>query len=234
MSVHPDRPTHGQDAGRAVAFYDVDGTLVDCNIVQAYLYYALRSARVGERLTRLLDLAARAPRLLATELLDRRALNENLFAAYAGLSQDRLETLAEGLYTEVIRPRIYPGARDLLERNREAGLEPVLVTGSPDFVIRPLARDWRIEHVAANRLVFHQGVATGRLRPPVLAGPEKAAWMRQFAARHGISLGASSAYADSFADLPMLCEVGRPFIVNPDLRLRSAARSRRWPALRFR
>src|SRR5262249_52801085 len=121
----------------------------------------------------------------------------------------------------------------LLERNRAHGYEAVLVTGSPDFVVRPLAREWGITHLAANRFVFHAGQATGRLQPPILAGVEKSRWIRRFAAAHGIALERSLAYADSVADLPMLAEVGRPYAVNPERRLRAAARARHWPTLRF-
>jgi len=235
MSVHHSSPAASGAAtdGGLAAFYDLDGTLAECDVTDAYRFYAARLPRLSERAWRLAELALRAPAYLAAELLDRRLFNEQFFAAYAGISRDRLEDLAESFFVEVLQPRVYVEAHDLLERNRERGYEPILVTGSPDFVVRPLARAWRVTHVAANRFAFHDGRATGRLRHPVLAGAEKAEWMRRFAATHGIALERSLAYADSIADLPMLAEVGRPYAVNPDLRLRAAARARQWPTLHF-
>ena len=41
-------------------------------------------------------------------------------------------------------------------------------------------------------------------------------------------------YADSFSDLPMLSMVGRPCAVNPDSKLRAAARDFDWPVLDLR
>ena len=55
--------------------------------------------------------------------------------------------------------------------------------------------------------------------------------MRDYARRHGLDLGGSWAYSDSFSDFPMLAVVGHPTAVNPDLRLRSIARSYDWPVL---
>ena len=51
------------------------------------------------------------------------------------------------------------------------------------------------------------------------------------AKQHGIDLAESWAYSDSFSDYAMLAVVGHPTACNPDLRLRSMARSYDWPVL---
>src|SRR5581483_12021775 len=71
-------------------------------------------------------------------------------------------------------------------------------------------------------------LATGRILPPIMAGPEKAQFVRRFAEEHDIDLENSVAYADDAADLPLLSGVGRPVAVNPDIRLATTARSHRW------
>ena len=55
--------------------------------------------------------------------------------------------------------------------------------------------------------------------------------MRAYAKQHGIDLGESWAYSDSFSDYAMLAVVGHPTACNPDFRLRSMARSYDWPIL---
>jgi phosphoserine phosphatase len=86
----------------------------------------------------------------------------------------------------------------------------------------------------ANRLEFVNGVATGRLLPPVLASATKASWIRTFAEREGINLSESFAYSDSMSDLPMLSIVGHPAAVNPDFRLRQTALHHDWPILNLK
>jgi phosphoserine phosphatase len=82
-----------------------------------------------------------------------------------------------------------------------------------------------------NRLEFVNGVATGRLLPPVMAAATKASWIRTYTEREGISLSDSYAYTDSMSDLPMLSIVGHPAVINPDMRLRQTALHHDWPIL---
>jgi phosphoserine phosphatase len=83
----------------------------------------------------------------------------------------------------------------------------------------------------ANQLEFDDGYATGKLKKPFVAGATKADIMRQYAREHDVDLAQSWAYTDSFSDYPMLAVVGHPTACNPDLRLRSLARSYDWPVL---
>ena len=57
--------------------------------------------------------------------------------------------------------------------------------------------------------------------------------MRQYAADNGFDLEQCLAYSDSMSDLPMLTVVGKPSVINPDMRLKQLARSFDWPVLRF-
>jgi fatty acyl-CoA reductase len=218
---------------RAAAFYDLDGTLVDVNLLHATAYML---ANVGEwkgRLTNLAALALRLPRLYAAERHDRRLLDVAMFEIFKGISRDRLIVLGEEYCERVLMQHFYSQAVDLLEGNRAAGLEPILVTGSPDFIVAALARRLGVEIFAANRLAFSRNYANGRLHEPIMAGEEKARWCEQLAGRKGLRLGDCWAYADSYYDLPFLTAVGHPVAVNPDRRLEATARDRQWPIIRF-
>ncbi|MGO9062875.1 MAG: HAD family hydrolase [Candidatus Binataceae bacterium] len=218
---------------RAAAFYDLDGTLVDVNLLHATAYML---ANVGEwkgRLTNLAALALRLPRIYAAERHDRRLLNVTMFEIFKGISRDRLIVLGEEYCERVLMNRFYAQALDLLEGNRAAGLKPILVTGSPDFVVAALARRLGVEVYAANRLAFSRNLASGRLREPIMAGEEKARWCEEFAGRQGLRLKDCWGYADSYYDLPFLTALGHPVAVNPDRRLEATARDRQWPIIRF-
>ena len=79
---------------------------------------------------------------------------------------------------------------------------------------------------------FVQGVATGRVVPPIIEGAHKALVMREWCVREGVALESSFAYSDSFSDYPMLAVVGHPAAVNPEPRLARVARAYEWPILR--
>ena len=105
------------------------------------------------------------------------------------------------------------------------------MSGALDFTMRPLARYLGVDDVIANQLEFVDNYATGKLKKPFVAGATKADIMRAYAKQHAIDLAESWAYSDSFSDYPMLAVVGHPTACNPDLRLRSLARSYDWPVL---
>lgn len=215
----------------SAAFYDVDGTLIKANIVHAFAFYAMNQPSITRSVVKTVATAASLPVFWAADKLSRKVFNELFYRYYRGESEDRLVILAEEMFEEVIKPSIYPGARDLIEESRRAGCRQVLVSGGLDFVIRPLARYLEMDDFIANRLEFSGGYATGALEKPLVAGATKAQIIRDYAARHGLDLGRCWAYSDSYSDYAMLAVVGRPTAVNPDWRLRAVARSYDWPVI---
>ncbi len=226
--------SRGEPANRpakAAAFYDLDGTLIRTNLVHVLGYYARNDQGLLRSLKTTASTLAGIPLFLATDFYSRKLFNDLFFKWYRGQSYDRLRSLAEDLYRDVIRPGIFPGTRALIEQSRRSGLRQVVVTGALEVSVRPLLDDLGITEFVANRLEFVDGRATGRLAPPVMASASKALWIREYAEREGLSLNDSYAYADSMSDLPMLSVVGHPTAANPDVRLRSTARHHDWPVI---
>ena len=215
----------------SAAFYDVDGTLINANIVHVFAYYALNQPTITGSVVKTITTLASAPALWLADKLSRKVFNEIFYRYYRGQSQDRLYVLAEEMFEDVIKPVIYPGTRDLISDSRRAGCRQVLVTGGLDFTVRPLAQFLGVDDLIANKLEFVNGYATGRLEKPFIAGAAIANILRDYAMRNDIDLTRSYAYSDSYSDLAMLAAVGRPTAVNPDFRLRATARSYDWPVL---
>lgn len=211
------------------SYFDVDGTLVSTNLVHPTLYYLLNQStpiRTAQRLGRAL---LRAPSMIAAEFVDRRLFNELLFSSYQGMSEDRLVLLADEVFDKVIRPSLYPFALSLIRKSRDAGHEIVLVSGALDFILRLVADHLGGATCIANRLEMKDGIATGKLLMPVVAGPEKARLVREHARKHGHDLDECFAFSDSYSDVPMLSVVGHPAAVNPDKRLSLLAKAYSWP-----
>ena len=213
------------------AFYDLEGTLVSTNLVHTLGFYAKRQSSLTKSLRMSTATLLSLPVFAVTDQYSRKVFNDLYFKRYKGQSEDRLRYFAQELFEEVIRPAVFPGAYELIEKSRSLGLRQVVITGALDLSVKPLMEHLKIAEYVTNRLEFVNGVATGRLLPPVMAAATKASWIRIFSEREGISLSDSYAYTDSMSDLPMLSIVGHPAVVNPDMRLRQTALHHDWPIL---
>ncbi len=219
-----------KEPGKA-AFFDVDGTLVRTNIVHAFAFYAMNQGSILGTAWQTARTVLSVPLFFAADRIDRKAFNELFYSYYRGQSEDRLETLAEELFEDVLKPAVHAGSRRLVEEARRAGCRVVFVTGALDFTVRRLAEHLGADDLIANRMRFVHGVATGRVMPPIIEGAHKALVIRDWCLRNGVALDRSFAYSDSFSDYPMLAVVGHPAAVNPDARLARVARAYEWPIL---
>ncbi len=152
--------------GAAAAFYDLDGTLVRTNLVHAFAYNARNQQGLLASLVRTVTTAVSVPFFAAADFYSRRLFNDMFFLRYRGESEDRLRYLAEELFENVIRPSIFPGAYELIDKSKRLGLRQVLVTGALDLTVLPLARHLGIDAWVTNRLEYVEGKATGRLLAP--------------------------------------------------------------------
>jgi HAD superfamily hydrolase (TIGR01490 family) len=213
------------------SFFDVDGTLVHTNLLHPTVFYLVNQPNPLRSLRALARAAMGTPRMALAEMIDRRRFNELLFANYEGISRDRLLILADEAFDAVLKRAVYPGARELVQRCRSEGHDVVLVSGALDFLMERLARHLGATDIIANRLEFKNGYATGKLLRPVVAGPEKARLIREWARKRGADLADCFGYSDSYSDVPMLSVVGHPCAVNPDFRLAKLALTYDWPVI---
>jgi HAD superfamily hydrolase (TIGR01490 family) len=216
---------------RAAAYFDVDGTLTKTNLFDTLWFYLLNQQNPFKGLGRVAATVASIPGFLAADQVDRSTFNEMLFKGYEGFSEDRLLDLSDEVFDNVLRPALYKDAVSLVKRTKQSGLRVVLLSGSPDFLLGRLGKMLEADDIIGNRLQFKDGRATGKLMPPIVAGPEKAKIIKDHAKQHGFDLDDCAAYSDSMSDVPMLSVVGRPAAVNPDFRLRAMAKTHRWPIL---
>ena len=213
------------------AFYDFDGTLVSSNVVTRYAFFAKNHPSRFEAFLRYTKLLLTVPFWLALDAYSRRLFNRVFYREYRGMRRDMLDEQSQRMFTSDILPKIYPGAKPLIESDRSDGFRLVLVSGGLDFAIAPAVGYFGFDDVIANRLVFENGTATGEIAPPLLAEQEKVAAIERYCREYNVDTARSKAYSDSLSDLPMLEVVGVPAAVNPDRRLRKVAVERGWPVL---
>ncbi|MBL8350647.1 MAG: HAD family phosphatase [Burkholderiaceae bacterium] len=138
---------------------------------------------------------------------------------------------------EVMQPQFRAPAFDLLQRHRDAGDLVAIVTATNEFVTRPIAEAFGVEHLLAVELERDAaGAATGRIAGVPSFREGKIARVHQWLQRLGHRLDGferSVFYSDSTNDLPLLEIVGEPVATNPSPALEAIARERGWRILRL-
>ena len=215
------------------AFFDVDGTLARTNIAKAYVQIRLGELSLPAKVLWVPFFACKGLLYLLIDSFDRALFNRLFYRNYRGRRVATAPELARVCFERYYRPRILPEAREQVKTLQEKGYRVVLVTGSLDFLVAPLAEEFGIRDVIASELEAEGDRFTGKLKGDPLSDTVKADKVREFAESEGLSLGESHAYGDSIADLPMLEAAGHPHAVSPDSRLRSIANDRSWPILEW-
>ncbi len=215
------------DGPPALAFFDVDGVVLDSTIAHAYAWLRTRSMPHPDRELWLAAFGATTPGLLTLDRRSRADLLRRFYERYRDLSPAELRAEAHDVLSEFVAPRVQQGAVRRIRAHRTRGDRVVLLTGALDFLVEPL-RHLADELVAA-RLLEHDGAFTGELADPPMTAEGRVAVAAQLAAERGVELAHCHAYGDGISDLPLLEAVGHPHAVNPDFRLAREARRRRWP-----
>ena len=156
-------------------------------------------------------------------------------ATLAGRAPAEWSPLRERFVARAIAPRIGAASFALVAARRAAGDRLVLTTATNRFLTAPIAALLGIADLIATDLeVAATGEFTGRTAGIVNMREGKVTrltrWLRdeRLAAS---SLATAAFYSDSINDLPLLCAVGTPVVVDPDSRLQTEAARRGWPVI---
>ncbi|MEO6534232.1 MAG: HAD-IB family hydrolase [Pseudolysinimonas sp.] len=209
-----------------LAVFDLEGTVVDSNIVQQYLWVRSAGMRKAAYPAEVLAILGSLRGYLRAERRDRGEFIRAFLRRYEGMPVARLQKIVRGRFAGTMYRHISPEAIRAIKAHRDAGHRTVLVTGSIETLAEPLAG--LFDEVVGGHMHQKNGVLTGYLAKPPLVDEARAAWVRRYAEEHGLDLAASYGYGDSHADLVWLELLGNPHAVNPDTQLAREAQRRNW------
>ena len=194
-------------AGRTkrLIVFDVDSTLVQGEVIE------MLAARAGAEgaVAAITDAAMRGELDFAESL-------EQRVATLAGLPATVIDEVAAQL-------ELMPGARTTIRTLRRLGYRCGVVSGGFRRIIEPLAEDLMLDYVAANELEIIDGIITGRVVGQIVDRPGKAAALRDFAQKFGISMEQTVAVGDGANDIDMLAAAGLGIAFNAKPALRAVA-----------
>lgn len=161
-----------------------------------------------------------------------RSASEEGMKVLAGFSVEDMQSLVGDAMEPILRPLLYAEPLHLVQRHRERGDRVYIVSATLQEIVQHIADDLGFDGAIGSTCEIVDGRYTGRsLR--AAHGEGKAHAVRELAAAEDLDLAESTAYSDSYSDVPFLETVGHPVAANPDRRLRRIARDRGWPVVEF-
>lgn len=190
-----------------LALFDFDGTLCRVNSWQVLLRREL--ARPTPRsLWLAAAIATRRLRLIRSETLKDVALG-----AFRGWSRAELDRHGAEFYAQHLAPVLIPAALKELAARREAGFQPVVISGAFDFLLRPFCEAHGVADWECTRVAFDGPRCQGRLAGPEMRGAAKVEWLARRFAGQPVDWAGSVAFSDELSDLPMLQRAGTGYLV---------------------
>ena len=214
-----------QMQGSVAALFDVDNTLLPGEASEVRFFRFLwRRGLVGwSELGRSVAwLIGHLPPFSLHSLRERKVY-------LAGKSPSEIEAYAREFCQAKMIGKLSVEGRAKLEAHRQAGHLLILVTGAPDFLIKPLAEFLDVATVFAAKPEQRGSVFTGALVPPLPYGRGKRELILAHARTMGLDLVNSYAYGDSPGDRDLLELVGHPLVVNPIRGMARTAQRLGWP-----
>lgn len=215
------------------AFFDLDKTIIAKSSTLAFTKPMFRAGMLSGRTLAKAGIAQAYYQAFGADHDQLERIKEELSNLTRGWKRDEVEALVEETVDEVVAPLVYSEALAIIDEHKRKGRRIVVISASPEEIVRPLCRFLGIENVIATRSeVDGEGRYTGNIEFYAY-GQGKADAMVALAREQGIDLSASYSYSDSATDLPMMEVVGHPVAVNPDSELAAVAAEKGWEVRNF-
>ncbi|MEG0927536.1 HAD family hydrolase [Chryseobacterium sp.] len=212
------------------AYFDVDGTLAKSNIVEPLLYIKKQVMPPSRYNFWKTMLPARFMYWTILDKISRERSTASIYRQYKGISVEKMSAWKTQCYQEKYKSKLFPNALDTVSALREQGVRIVLVSGSLDLFLQPLAEELGAE-LMASRLETKDGIYTGELEGIAVTGKRKAELINEHAHSNEFNLENCASFGDSSDDIPMLYSVKYPVAINPDRKLASFAQKNDWNLL---
>ena len=190
---------------KKLVVFDVDGTLIDIELIDKLAEVAGVSKKVKE-----------ITKLAMNGKIDfKEALKERVMSL-KGLSVDVLETISNNL-------EVTPRAKELITTLKSLGYKTALISGGFTYFVDRIGKKLGIDYVYANKLLIQEGNLTGEVEKPIIDDKRKGELVRHIAKKENLLMEEIVAVGDGANDRFMLKDSGLGIAVNSKKILKKVA-----------
>lgn len=208
---------------RSIVAFDLDHTLLTCNSSFAFGCYLFRHGLCSwwNMATLLSCYAVHKVGLLSVASLHRTIFRRFFFGKSKQNFSAHMELFLDGSLDEIL---YLPVHQKLLEA-QSAGDTVALFSSGPDFLVHAVARRLKVDRcLATTYAVNEEGLFSDVTH--IVSGEQKANVLRDLV--DTLYFNSSTAYSDSYLDIPFLTAASNAVAVRPDRRLRKISLLQGW------
>lgn len=216
----------------ALAFFDLDNTLVAGDTAQAFSEYMVASALPTPDDFLTVNLAYMEDYDAGTLKLDD-YMHYTLSPLFT-LDETQRAAFIDEFINKVVKGMALPKAFDLLEQHKKAGDELIIISATGTHLVAPIAAYLGVKHALGVDIEYKEGFITGKLVGTPTFREGKVIRAQQWAKANGHTMDNTYFYSDSHNDLPLLEKARFPIAVDPDPILEKTANERSWKVISLR
>ncbi len=215
---------------KSIAFFDVDGTIL--NGYSGY-YTTLELIRRNILKLRRLPQAIFYKTISTIYYGDVHKMYEVAIQDMAGSHIDEILKIGRYVFEKYLKEKLFVDALKRIEEHRKKGDKIILISSGPYMTIKIIEEYLKADDSFSIGPVIKEGILQNYLIKPFCFMEGKVEIATEQAAKEKIDLKDCYFYADSIHDIHLLSNVGKPFVVNPDRKLKKEAAKHDWPILNF-
>jgi len=215
-----------------LAVFDVDETLINLKSMFSFLeFYYVNKIGIYHG-TKAYQLKIKEIKKM-TLLKSREEINRDFYRFFYGEKLSYLESCAEQWFDKVSREKGFFLKEScwLLKNMRSYGAKIVFLSGSAEFILRPIVRNLGGGDVLSITLGTKDGYVTGEIEGFQTIGSGKRDALKDYIKKKKLSMENAWAIGDHISDLPFLEMARYPCIMSGNKDLEDIAQKKNWPIL---
>lgn len=216
----------------ALAFFDLDNTLVAGDTAHAFSEYMAANALPTP--SDFLTVNQAYMDDYDNGVMDLDAYMRYTLTPLFHLDETQVDAFIHQFIDDVIVAMTLPKANTLLKKHQDAGDEVVIISATGIHLVAPIAHYLGVKQALGIDIEVKQGHITGELVGTPTFREGKVIRAQQWAKEHGFPMEDVYFYSDSHNDLPLLKEARFPIVVDPDPILEKHAKENDWPIISLR
>ncbi|TDO95741.1 HAD family hydrolase [Marinomonas balearica] len=216
----------------ALAFFDLDNTLVAGDTAQAFSEYLAESGIPTPE--DFLETNHAYMEDYDNGTLDLAQYMRYTLAPLTQLSALQVNDLIQQFIKDVVVDMALEKAKNLLDQHKKDGDEVVIISATGTHLVAPIAQYLGVKHALGVDIEYRDGIITGEIVGVPTFREGKVTRAIGWANEHGYDMKETYFYSDSHNDLPLLENALYPIAVDPDPVLMETAKQNGWEIISLR